>query len=66
MLVYAEFGDNWAEVYEFPRDAFRAICAGNMDPLYNAGIEGFYRVSVEDASGIQHEVYRFDNRRRNY
>lgn len=53
MFVYAQFNGKWAECYEFGEVAFSRIASGDLDPLYEAGITNFNRVTVEDQSGYR-------------
>jgi hypothetical protein len=57
MTVYATFGKNWAEAYEFGESAYRRIASGDLDPLYDAGVSNFNRVMVEDDEGGYREVW---------
>jgi len=56
MFVYCQFSGKWAECYEFEADAFQRISSGDMQPLYDAGITRFNRVTVDDGDG-QREVW---------
>lgn len=62
MFVYAQFPGNWAEVYEFSSEAFSRIASGNIDPLYDAGIANFTRITVESDRGY-YEVWNERNSR---
>lgn len=55
--VYAQFPGNWAECYEFSNEAFMRISRGDLTPLDEAGVTGFFRVTVEDSRGFR-EVWR--------
>lgn len=57
MIVYATFGKNWAEAYEFGESAYRRIASGDLEPLYDAGVSNFNRVMVEDEEHGYREVW---------
>jgi hypothetical protein len=56
MFVYCQFSGKWAECYEFSAEAFNRIASGDMEPLYDAGVTRFNRVTVDDGTG-QREVW---------
>jgi len=56
MFVYCQFSGKWAECYEFDAESFQRIAAGDVQPLYDAGVTRFNRVTVDDGSG-QREVW---------
>ena len=56
MFVYCQLSGKWAECYEFDDESFQRISSGDMQPLYDAGVTRFNRVTVDDGSG-QREVW---------
>ena len=55
-FVYCQFSGKWAECYEFSAESFQRIASGDIQPLYDAGVTRFNRVTVDDGSG-QREVW---------
>ena len=62
-LVYCQFPDKKADVFEFSETAFNKIANGNLDPLLDAGVKGFFRVTIEDNNGFR-EVWSNRGKRR--
>jgi hypothetical protein len=61
MFVYCQFPNRQADVFEFSPEAHWKIAAGNLDPLLDAGVTGFFRVTVEDEKGFR-EVWSNRNK----
>ena len=56
MFVYCQFAGKNAECYEFSTEIFQRIAEGDLQPLYDVGVDRFNRVSIDDGTG-QREVW---------
>lgn len=62
MFVYCQYPNRKADVFEFSQSAHEKIAAGNLDPLLDAGVTGFFRVTVDDSLGFREVWSNRENR----
>jgi hypothetical protein len=53
MFVYCQFAGKQAECYEFSVEVFNQIASGDIQPLHDAGITRFNRVTVDDGQSFR-------------
>lgn len=62
MFVYCQFPGKHAECYEFSTEIFRRISEGDIQPLYDAGVSRFNRVTVDDGRSFREVWSKRQNR----